>query len=86
MSNSVTPWTIARQAPLSMGFFKQEYWSGLPFFKMPFHFFFSVLIPIQSIVRAPIVPLRAFNAFHFVLFVIDSHWPRGKAKKGRFSR
>ena len=26
-----TPWTIARQAPLSMGFSKQEYWSGLPF-------------------------------------------------------
>ena len=27
----VTLWTIARQAPLSMGFFQQEYWSGLPF-------------------------------------------------------
>ena len=27
----VTPWTGARQAPLSMAFFKQEYWSGLPF-------------------------------------------------------
>ena len=27
----VIPWTVARQAPLSMGFFKQEYWSGLPF-------------------------------------------------------
>ena len=27
----VTPWTIARQAPLSMGFSRQEYWSGLPF-------------------------------------------------------
>ena len=27
----VTPWTRARQAPLSMGFSKQEYWSGLPF-------------------------------------------------------
>ena len=27
----VTPWTVARQAPLSMGFSKQEYWSGLPF-------------------------------------------------------
>ena len=26
-----TPWTIARQAPLSMGFSRQEYWSGLPF-------------------------------------------------------
>ena len=27
----VTPWTAARQAPLSMGFSRQEYWSGLPF-------------------------------------------------------
>ena len=27
----VTPWTIACQAPLSMGFPRQEYWSGLPF-------------------------------------------------------
>ena len=26
----VTPWTVARQAPLSMGFPRQEYWSGLP--------------------------------------------------------
>ena len=25
-----TPWTAARQAPLSMGFSRQEYWSGLP--------------------------------------------------------
>ena len=32
MSNSfVAPWTVACQAPLSMGFPKQEYWSGLPF-------------------------------------------------------
>ena len=27
----VTPWTAAHQAPLSMGFSRQEYWSGLPF-------------------------------------------------------
>ena len=26
-----TPWTVAHQAPLSMGFPRQEYWSGLPF-------------------------------------------------------
>ena len=26
-----TPWTIAHQAPLSIEFPKQEYWSGLPF-------------------------------------------------------
>ena len=27
----VTLWTVARQAPLSMGFSREEYWSGLPF-------------------------------------------------------
>ena len=27
----VTPWTVACQALLSMGFSRQEYWSGLPF-------------------------------------------------------
>ena len=27
----MTPWTVARQALLSMGFSRQEYWSGLPF-------------------------------------------------------
>ena len=26
-----TPWAVAHQAPLSMGFSRQEYWSGLPF-------------------------------------------------------
>ena len=32
MSNFLgPPWTINRQAPLSMGFSRQEYWSGLPF-------------------------------------------------------
>ena len=32
MSDSfATPWTIARQAPLSMKFSWEEYWSGLPF-------------------------------------------------------
>ena len=30
MSDSVTPWTVARQAPLSMEFSRQEYWTGLP--------------------------------------------------------
>ena len=27
----VTPWSVALQAPLSVGFSRQEYWSGLPF-------------------------------------------------------
>ena len=30
-SNSATPWTVAHQAPLSLGFPRQEYWSELPF-------------------------------------------------------
>ena len=31
VSDSVTPWTVAYQALPSMGFARQEYWSGLPF-------------------------------------------------------
>ena len=32
VSNSLAlPWTVARQASLTMGFSRQEYWSGLPF-------------------------------------------------------
>ena len=30
-SDSVTPWTVAHQTSLSMGFSRQEYWSELPF-------------------------------------------------------
>ena len=30
-NSMVTPWTAAHQAPLSMGFSRQKYWSGLPF-------------------------------------------------------
>ena len=33
-----TPWTAAHQAPLSMGFSRQEYWSGVPL-PSPFHLF-----------------------------------------------
>ena len=29
--SSATPWTVAHQTPLSTGFSRQEYWSGLPF-------------------------------------------------------
>ena len=31
VSNFAISWTVARQTPLSMGFSRQEYWSGLPF-------------------------------------------------------
>ena len=31
----VTPWTAAYQAPPSMGFSRQQYWSGVPFYQLP---------------------------------------------------
>ena len=31
-----TPWTVAYQAPPSMEFSRQEYWSALPFLSLPF--------------------------------------------------
>jgi len=31
VSDSAAAWTVARQAPLSLEFSRQEYWSGLPF-------------------------------------------------------
>ena len=31
VSDCLRPWTVASQAPLSMEFSRQEYWSGLPF-------------------------------------------------------
>ena len=37
----VTPWTAAYQAPLSMGFSRQEYWSGVPLTSP--HTFFTLL-------------------------------------------
>ena len=30
----VTPWTVAHQVPPSIGFSRQEYWSGLPFLSL----------------------------------------------------
>ena len=44
-----TPWTVAYQAPPSMGFSRQEYWSGLPF---PLLFFFLNLFIICLILAA----------------------------------
>ena len=43
----VPPWTEAHQAPLSIGFSKQEYWSGLPFL-------FPGILPDPGIEAAPL--------------------------------
>ena len=31
LSDAETSWTVVHQTPLSMGLYRQEYWSGLPF-------------------------------------------------------
>ena len=36
-----TPWTAAYQAPPSMGFSRQKYWSGVP---LPFHIYIYIYI------------------------------------------
>ena len=33
-----TPWTVAHQAPASMGFSRQEYWSGVPLSSLPIQY------------------------------------------------
>ena len=40
-SDSATPWTVAGQAPLSMGFCRQDYWSGC-------HFLLQEFFPTQE--------------------------------------
>ena len=67
-----TPWTVALQAPPSMGFSRQEYWSGLPFDKPTANIVFisEKLIPLRSGTRqqCPLLPLL-FNIVSEVLAI-----------------
>ena len=48
MLSHVTPWTAACQAPLSMDFSRQEYWSGLPFPSPTFSHFQKISLVTQG--------------------------------------
>ena len=52
----VTPWTVAHQAPLSMGFPRQEYWSGLPF-PIPGDLLDPGIKPASPVLQADSLPL-----------------------------
>ena len=57
---SVTPWTVARHAPLSMEFSRQEYWSGLPYLPpgdLPKPGI-EILRPVSPALQADSLPLR----------------------------
>ena len=66
-----TPWTVAHQAPLSMGFSRQEYWSGLPF-PSPRDF------PTQGLNPCLISPASAGR--FFCLFCFLTLVPTGKPR------
>ena len=59
----VTPWTVAHQAPLSMGFFRQEYWSGLPF-PTSGNFPDPGVEPVSSVLAGRVSPLSHLEAPH----------------------
>ena len=48
---SATPGTMARQVPLSMGFSRQEYWSGLPFPSPVIKYEVSEMSEVKSLSR-----------------------------------
>ena len=54
ISDSIIPWTVACQAPLSIGFSRQEYWSGG-------HFLFQGDLPNPGI--KPVSPVLAGGFF-----------------------
>ena len=81
-----TPWTEAHQAPLSMGFSRQEYWNGVPlpspqllshylstFKQVYFLEQFSVYRKIGEmglIVTRYIIPIFLFTAFHIIMICL----------------
>ena len=77
-------WTVACQAPLSMGFFMQEYWSGLPFpppggLPDPGMEPVSPVSPalqVRSLLAEPLVsPTRTSNGSILVLsYSMDDDW------------
>ena len=83
LSDSATPRTVARQAPLSIGFSRQEYWSRLPFpspgdLPDPDPSEDSLVLPDSSQGSAsfslgwcPLLPQPQVRAFHFLLLAPD---------------
>ena len=57
---SATPWTAAYQAPLSMGFSRQEYWSGVPLASPIFIYIYTCIyscLPLKKL-QVLLCPLK----------------------------
>ena len=66
-----TPWTAAYQAPLSMGFSRQEYWSGAPL-PSPSVFYLNILSKVDIFKF-----LESESESQSLSVVSDSLWPHG---------
>ena len=67
------PRTVARQAPLSMGFLRQEYWSGLPF-PSPGHLPNSGVKPKSPVLQADSLPQSHQGSIEEVCLCFTSWW------------
>ena len=59
-----TPWTVAHQTPLSMGFSRQEYWNGLPFPSPGVHSNPGIkpVFPVTPALQADSIPLSHWGS------------------------
>ena len=67
------PWTVARQAPLSMEFSRLEYWSGLPFLfagDVPNPGIKAMSSALAGRFLTTEIPGKPHFSFYFILFVI----------------
>ena len=65
-----TPWTIAHQAPPSLGFSRQEYWSGLPF-PSPRSSTFNIAILMSFLCTLHLTPVfDGFPLKSFIVFIL----------------
>ena len=73
MSDSyMTLWTVARQAPLSMGFSRQEYWSGLTF-PSPSPGIEPTSLALSGKFFTAEPPVFARKALMFILYIVISN-------------
>ena len=93
VSDSETPWTVACQASLSMGFVRKEYWSGLlfpPTGDLPdpgiepvspalANRFFTIE-PLEKLLCSSVNP--SFSLFGAWLCLLAQHPPRGEPSLG----
>ena len=71
-----TPWTVAHQAHLSMGFSRQEYWSGLPFLppgNLP-HPGIELMSPVSLALQMDSLPTESLEKPLWLFGVISSQW------------